>query len=176
MKNYRAKRSRVTFLALALLAAAGVGAGLSARPAAAVVADKDIVETAVAAGSFKTLAAALVAADLAGALKADGPFTVFAPTDDAFAKLPAGAVDNLLKPENKQQLQAVLLYHVVSGKYPASEVVKLDGREVKTLQGSSVKVKTKGGVMVDKARVIQTDVMASNGVIHVIDSVIMPKM
>lgn len=136
----------------------------------------DIVDTAVSAGQFKTLAAALEAAGLIDALKGAGPFTVFAPTDEAFAKLPAGTVESLLKPENKEKLKSILLYHVVSGSVPASEVVKLNGRSVKTLQGSSVKVGTKHGVTVDSAKVVKTDVMASNGVIHVIDTVLIPKM
>jgi uncharacterized surface protein with fasciclin (FAS1) repeats len=136
----------------------------------------DIVETAVGAGQFKTLAAALEAAGLIDALKGAGPFTVFAPTDEAFAKLPAGTVETLLKPENKEKLKSILLYHVVSGNVPASEVLKLNGRSVETLQGSSIKVQTKQGVRVDDAKVIKTDVTASNGVIHVIDTVLMPKM
>ncbi|HSD47274.1 MAG TPA: fasciclin domain-containing protein [Pyrinomonadaceae bacterium] len=136
----------------------------------------DIVDTAVAAGQFKTLAAALEAAGLIDALKGTGPFTVFAPTDEAFAKLPAGTVESLLRPENKEKLKSILLYHVVSGNVPASEVLKLNGRSVKTLQGSSVKVRTKNGVWLGHAKVVQTDVTASNGVIHVIDTVLIPKM
>ena len=136
----------------------------------------DIVDTAISAGQFKTLAAALEAAGLIDELKGAGPFTVFAPTDEAFAKLPAGTVESLLKPENKEKLKSILLYHVVSGKVPASKVLKLNGRSVKTLQGSSVKVRTHNGVRVGNAGVVQTDVMASNGVIHVIDTVLIPKM
>ena len=136
----------------------------------------DIVDTAVDAGQFKTLAAALQAAGLIDTLKGAGPFTVFAPTDEAFAKLPAGTVESLLKPENKEKLKSILLYHVVSGNVPASQVLKLNGRSVKTLQGGSVEVRTKHGVRVGNARVIQTDVTASNGVIHVIDTVLIPKM
>jgi len=136
----------------------------------------DIVDTAVAAGQFKTLAAALEAAGLIDALKGNGPFTVFAPTDEAFAKLPAGTVEMLLKPENKEKLKAVLLYHVVSGNVTADQVTKLNGQSVKTLQGSSIKVKTAHGVQVDNANVTKTDIKASNGVIHVIDTVLMPKM
>ena len=179
MKNHRSNRSRRAWLALAVLAALAAGLGATRQRTEAAAdhhAAKDIVETAVAAGNFKTLAAALQAADLVTALKGEGPFTVFAPTDEAFAKLPRGAVENLLKPENKEQLRAVLLYHVVPGKVMAADVVKLDGREVKTLEGSMVKVKAGGSVMVDKAKVLQPDVAASNGVIHVIDTVIMPKM
>ncbi|HSB28899.1 MAG TPA: fasciclin domain-containing protein [Pyrinomonadaceae bacterium] len=136
----------------------------------------DIVDTAVGAGQFKTLAAALEAAGLIDALKGAGPFTVFAPTDEAFAKLPAGTLESLLKPENKEKLKSILLYHVVSGNVPANKVLKLNGRSVKTLQGSSIKVQTMHGVRVGNAKVVQTDVMASNGVIHVIDTVLIPKM
>ncbi len=136
----------------------------------------DIVDTAIAAAQFNTLAAALEAAGLVDALKGRGPFTVFAPTDEAFEKLPAGTVDSLLKPENKEKLKAILLYHVVSGNVPASKVLKLNGRSVKTLQGSEVKVSTKHGVKVNDAKVITTDVNASNGVIHVIDTVLIPQM
>ncbi len=135
----------------------------------------DIVDTAVAAGSFTTLAKALEAAGLIDALKGDGPFTVFAPTDAAFAKLPAGTIASLLKPENKEKLKAILLYHVVSGKVTAADVMKLNGQSVKTLQGGMFKVSTKHGVRVDKAKVTQTDIDASNGVIHVIDTVLMPQ-
>ena len=135
---------------------------------------KDIVDTAVAAGSFKTLAAALQAAGLVDTLKGSGPFTVFAPTDAAFAKLPAGTVENLLKPENRDKLKAILTYHVVAGKVTAADVVKL--KSAKTVEGSDVKISVAGGkVKVDKANVVKTDVEASNGVIHVIDTVIMPK-
>jgi uncharacterized surface protein with fasciclin (FAS1) repeats len=135
---------------------------------------KDIVETAVAAGNFKTLAAALNAADLVDALKGDGPFTVFAPTDEAFSKLPKGTLESLLKPENKDKLAAILKYHVVSGKVMAKDVVKLS--EAKTLQGSAAKITVKdGSVSVDNALVTKTDIQASNGVIHVIDAVILPK-
>ncbi len=132
---------------------------------------KDIVDTAVAAGSFKTLAKALEAAGLIETLKGAGPFTVFAPTDDAFAKLPAGTLDALLK--DKAKLTAVLTYHVVPGKVMAADVVKL--KEAKTVQGQSIKVDTSAGVKVDGANVIKTDIACSNGVIHVIDSVILPK-
>ena len=139
-------------------------------------AEANIVETAVAAGQFKTLAAALEAAGLVDALTGEGPFTVFAPTDEAFAKLPAGTVESLLKPENKEKLKAILLYHVVSGNVTAKQVMKLNGRTVKTLEGNSIKVSTKHGVTVNDARVTKTDVQASNGVIHVIDTVLLPKM
>src|ERR1044072_2735689 len=148
----------------------------NARVTAKSVESNDLVDTAVAAGQFKTLAAALEDAGLTDALKGDGLFTVFAPTGDAFAKLPAGTVETLLKPENKEKLKAILLYHVVPGNVTADQVSKLNGRSVKTLQGSSVKVTTLHGVRVDNAQVTQTDIKASNGVIHVIDTVLMPKM
>jgi uncharacterized surface protein with fasciclin (FAS1) repeats len=135
---------------------------------------KDIVDTAVAAGQFKTLAAALKAAGLVETLKGSGPFTVFAPTDEAFAKLPKGTVEDLLKPENKAKLTAILTYHVVPGKVMAADVVKV--KEAKTVQGGSLKVNAGGGtVKVDNATVVKTDIAASNGVIHVIDSVVLPK-
>ncbi len=141
---------------------------------AAVEAPKDIVDTAVAAGSFKTLVAAVQAAGLVETLKGKGPFTVFAPTDEAFAKLPAGTVESLLKPENKDKLIAVLTYHVVPGKVLASDVVGL--KEAKTVQGGKVKIAVIGDkVKIDDATVVKTDIVTSNGVIHVIDSVILPK-
>ncbi len=138
------------------------------------MAKMDIVDTAVAAGSFNTLVAAVKAADLVAALKGDGPLTVFAPTDEAFAKLPAGTVENLLKPENKDQLVAILTYHVVAGKYKAKDVVAADSLE--TLNGSSFDISVAGDkVMVDNANVTGTDIKTSNGIIHVIDSVIIPE-
>lgn len=134
---------------------------------------KDIVDTAVAAGSFKTLAAALDAAGLVGTLKGAGPFTVFAPTDAAFAKLPAGTVESLLKPENKAKLTRILTYHVVSGKVMAADAVKLTS--AKTVSGDIAAVVVSGGsVTIDSAKVVKTDILASNGVIHVIDSVMLP--
>ena len=135
---------------------------------------KDIVDTAVGAGSFKTLAAALGAADLVDTLKGDGPFTVFAPTDDAFAKLPKGTVDDLLKPENKDKLAGILTYHVVAGKVMSGDVVKLT--EAETVNGQKVKIDASEGVKVDDATVTTADVECKNGVIHIIDSVILPKM
>jgi len=136
--------------------------------------NKDIVDTAVEAGSFNTLVAAVQAADLADTLKGKGPFTVFAPTDEAFAKLPAGTVEDLLKPENKSKLQAILTYHVVAGKYMAKDVVTM--KEAKTVNGESFMISMKSDtVMVDNAKVVKTDIECSNGVIHVIDTVIMPK-
>ena len=134
-----------------------------------------IVDVAVEAGSFETLVAAVQAADLVETLKGDGPFTVFAPTDEAFAKLPEGTIADLLKPENKETLVAILTYHVVPGKVTASEVVELD--EAETVQGGTIDIMVHdGSVMVDNATVVQTDIEASNGVIHVIDTVIMPDM
>jgi uncharacterized surface protein with fasciclin (FAS1) repeats len=133
-----------------------------------------IVDIAVEDGRFETLVAALGAADLVETLMGEGPFTVFAPTDEAFAKLPEGTVENLLKPENKEKLQAVLTYHVVAGKYKAADVVGMNS--AKTVNGKSFSItKSDGSVMIDNARIIQTDVMASNGVIHVIDEVILPR-
>ncbi len=135
---------------------------------------KDIVTTAVENGNFKTLAAALGAAGLVDTLQSKGPFTVFAPTDEAFAKLPAGTVEELLKPENKDKLTAILTYHVVPGKVKAKDVVKLSS--AKTVNGQSVGIQvSNGSVKVDNATVVATDVKASNGVIHVIDNVILPK-
>ena len=134
---------------------------------------KDIVDTAVGAGSFKTLVAAVTAAGLVDTLKGAGPFTVFAPTDEAFAKLPAGTVEALLKDIPK--LTSILTYHVVSGKVMAADVVKLDGKEAKTVQGGSVKISTTGGVKLNgTSNVVTTDIECSNGVIHVIDGVILP--
>ena len=133
----------------------------------------DIVDTAVAAGSFNTLAAALQAAGLVDALKGDGPFTVFAPTDEAFAKLPAGTVENLLEPENRDQLASILTYHVVPGTFESGAVVSMPGAD--TLQGGSLTFTTDdSGVKVNDAKIVQADVTASNGVIHVIDTVLLP--
>ena len=134
---------------------------------------KDVVDTAVAAGSFKTLAKALTAADLLGTLKGPGPFTVFAPTDEAFAKLPAGTLDNLLKPENKAMLARVLTYHVVPGTVMAADVVKVSS--AKAVSGDALHINVTGNnVTVNNARVVTTDIVASNGVIHVIDHVLLP--
>ena len=136
-------------------------------------AEKNIVETAVAAGSFTTLAKALQAAGLVDTLMGKGPFTVFAPTDEAFAKLPEGTIEELLKPENKAKLQAILTYHVVPGKVMASQVVGL--KSAKTVNGESVTIAVMdGGVMIDNAHVVKTDIATSNGVIHVIDTVLLP--
>jgi uncharacterized surface protein with fasciclin (FAS1) repeats len=137
--------------------------------------ERDIVETAVAAGQFNTLAKVLQAAGLVETLKGKGPFTVFAPTDEAFAKLPAGTLDSLLRPENKDRLTAILTYHVVPGKLLAADVVKQNS--LKTVQGGSLRVSVKAGsnVLVDNARLVKTDILCSNGVIHVIDSVVLPQ-
>jgi uncharacterized surface protein with fasciclin (FAS1) repeats len=147
------------------------GAALAAATSIAFAAD--IVDTAVSAGQFKTLVKAVQEAGLVDTLKGEGPFTVFAPTDEAFAKLPAGTVENLLKPENKDQLVAILTYHVVPGKVMAADVIKL--KEAKTVNGKMLDIETKGdSVMVNDARVTASDIGASNGVIHVIDTVILP--
>ncbi len=134
----------------------------------------DIVDTAVGAGSFKTLVAAVTAAGLVDTLKGPGPFTVFAPTDEAFAALPAGTVEDLLKPENKDKLVAVLTYHVVAGKVMSTDLK--DGMMAKTVQGGEVAIDLDNGAMVNDAKVVTADIAADNGVIHVIDKVIMPKM
>ena len=156
-------------LALATAAAVGIAFGATVARAA----DKDIVDTAVAAGQFNTLAAALTAAGLVETLKGEGPFTVFAPTDAAFAALPAGTVDALLKPENKDKLTAVLTYHVVPGKVMAADVVK--ATDAKTVNGATIAIKVDGDtVMINDAKVTNADVEASNGVIHVIDKVLLP--
>jgi uncharacterized surface protein with fasciclin (FAS1) repeats len=145
---------------------------IAAAPALAGSMKKDIVDTAVEAGSFTTLVAAVQAAGLVDTLKGDGPFTVFAPTDDAFAALPKGTVEELLKPENKDQLTAILTYHVVPGKVMSTDLS--DGMMAATVEGTEVTIKTEGGVMVDGANVVTADIETSNGVIHVIDGVIMP--
>ncbi len=162
-------------VALVAFAAQGVHASDGcAASCAAEAQPKDIVSTAVAAGSFNTLAAALKAGGLVDALKGEGPFTVFAPTDAAFEKLPPGTVEELLKPENKQKLVKILTYHVVPGKVLAADVVKLS--KAKTLEGSEVRITVKDGkVKVDNANVVKTDIHASNGVIHVIDKVLLPQ-
>lgn len=139
--------------------------------AARKISSPDIVDTAVKAGSFKTLAAALNAAGLVETLKGKGPFTVFAPTDEAFAKLPPGTVEALLK--NKEKLAAILTYHVVSGKVKAADVVKL--KEAKTVQGQTVAIDANEGVKINDAKVVKADIECSNGVIHVIDTVLLPR-
>src|SRR5689334_10476298 len=159
-------KTMLTFASLGLVAIATVMPARAQQP-------RDIVDTAVAAGSFTTLAKALTAADLVGTLKAPGPFTVFAPTDEAFAKLPAGTLENLLKPENKDKLRRILMYHVVAGEVRAADVVKLPS--AKAVSGDTITVSVNHGkVHVNDANVVKTDVPASNGVIHVIDTVILP--
>lgn len=160
------KQIAIALVTLSLLAASPASAGNYTKK-------KDIVDTAVGAGTFTTLAAALGAADLVGTLKGKGPFTVFAPTDAAFAKLPAGTVESLLKPENKEKLRAILTYHVVPGSVRAARVVKMTSAI--TVNGQSVSIKTRNNkVMVGSAQVVKTDIAASNGVIHVIDTVLLP--
>jgi uncharacterized surface protein with fasciclin (FAS1) repeats len=160
-------KKMLTFTSLAL---AGI---LAAAPPARAQQARDIVDTAVAAGSFTTLAKALKAADLVATLKGPGPFTVFAPTDEAFAKLPAGTLDTLLKPENRTMLRRVLTYHVVPGKVMAADVVKISS--AKAVSGDTLSIKVSGGtVTVDRARVVKTDIAATNGVIHVVDAVLLP--
>jgi uncharacterized surface protein with fasciclin (FAS1) repeats len=164
----RTLRAGVAALSLSLLASPSAFAGGS------MVASKDIVDTAVSAGSFKTLTAALDAAGLVETLKGKGPFTVFAPTDEAFAKLPEGTLKSLLKPENKQKLTSILTYHVVAGNVKAADVIKLSS--AKTLNGQSVTIKTAGGkVFINGATVIKADIATTNGTIHVIDTVLLPR-
>ena len=160
-------KTMLTFTSLALV-------GMLAAVPARAQQTKNIVDTAAAAGSFTTLAKALTSADLVATLEGPGPFTVFAPTDEAFAKLPAGTLESLLKPENKDKLRRVLTYHVVAGEVPAADVVKL--HSAKAVSGDTITVKARDGkVHVDDANVTKTDIQASNGVIHVIDTVILPK-
>jgi uncharacterized surface protein with fasciclin (FAS1) repeats len=148
--------------------------GVLASALPAIAQANNILDTARAAGSFKTLTAALQAAGLADALKSQGPYTVFAPTDDAFNRLPAGTLESLLKPENKDKLKAILLYHVVSGEVGSSQVVKLSS--AKTLAGKDLAISLENGeVMINHAKVVRPDVHASNGIIHVIDTVLIPE-
>ncbi len=156
---------RRTFVAL-------TAATMIAAPAWAGSMKKDIVDTAAGAGSFETLLAAATAAELVDTLKGDGPFTLFAPTDEAFAALPEGTVETLLMPENKDQLTAILTYHVVPGKVMSTDLS--NGMEAETVNGAAVTIMTEGGVKVQDASVVTADIEASNGVIHVIDSVILP--
>ena len=159
--------------AIALVALVAVSFGINNVQAGCGTCDKTIVENAVKIDGFKTLVAAVKAADLVDTLSGDGPFTVFAPTDEAFKKLPAGTLESLLKPENKDKLVAILKYHVVPGSVMAKDVVKLD--KAKTALGKEVMIKVDGGkVKVGKATVVKTDVKSKNGVIHVIDTVILP--
>ena len=165
------KRKVTGIVSAAAIVLAVVGLAIGSNFARAT--NQDIVDTAVGAGQFKTLAAALGAAGLVETLKGPGPYTVFAPTDEAFAKLPVGTVENLLKPENKAKLTEILTYHVVPGDVKAEQVTKLD--EAKTVNGAMVKVSTENGkVMINDATVVKADIEASNGVIHVIDKVILP--
>lgn len=167
-------KAKFTAFILAAVCTIGVASMSASADNSSKKEGKDIVDTAVAAGSFNTLVAAVKAAGLVETLKGDGPFTVFAPTDEAFAKLPAGTVEALLK--DKAKLTRILTYHVVSGNVMAKDVVKLNGKSAKTVEGSSVSITVKGGkVMVDNANVVKTDIACSNGVIHVIDTVIIPK-
>ena len=173
------KRGRGTWLVVAgVVALAPIGSVIgyesSSAPAEKAQAKWDIIDTAVSAGSFKTLAAALQAAGLVQTLKGPGPFTVFAPTDAAFEKLPAGTLNELLKPENKAKLTNILTYHVVSGKAGSSDVVNMPS--AKTIEGQSIMIKVlpDGTVMANNAKVVKTDIACSNGVIHVIDTVLMP--
>ena len=157
-----------------VVAALACSVGLKAAVAGCGTCDKTVVENAVANDDFKTLVAAVKAADLVKTLSGKGPFTVFAPTNKAFANLPQGTVEDLLKPENKKKLAAILTYHVVAGKVMAKDVVKLS--EAKTVQGSKVKISVKDGVVsIDGAKVVKADIPCKNGVIHVIDAVILPK-
>ena len=159
--------------ALALVALVAASFGINNVQAGCGTCDKTIVENAVKIDGFKTLVAAVKAADLVDTLSGKGPYTVFAPTDEAFAKLPKGTLESLLKPENKDQLVAILKYHVVPGNVMAKDVVKLS--KAKTAQGQNVRIKVADGkVKVNKANVVKTDVKSSNGVIHVIDTVILP--
>ena len=160
----------MSFRRFALASAAGAMMSLTATAATAA----DIVDTAVGAGSFNTLVAAVKAADLVDTLKGTGPFTVFAPTDEAFKKLPAGTVEDLLKPENKDKLVKILTYHVIPGKVMSGDIA---GKmmSVETVQGGKVKIDASSGVKIDNAKVTQADISADNGVIHVIDTVILPQ-
>ena len=168
MKSERfSSKSILAGILLALVAASGPAAATAPVP------QKDIVDTAVAAGSFKTLAAALQAAGLVETLKGPGPFTVFAPTDAAFAKLPAGTVESLLKPENKAKLTAILMYHVVPGRVLAAQVGGMTSAP--TANGQTLAISSENGIVtVDGARVTKADILCSNGVIHVIDTVLLP--
>ena len=172
MKNEVTKKAGLLAVACISLVASLANAGHHSMKEDK-AAEADIVATAVGAGQFNTLAAALTAAGLVETLQGEGPFTVFAPTDEAFAKLPEGTVEELLKPENRDQLTAILTYHVVAGKVYAADVVKLTAAT--TVNGADVTIAaTDAGVTIDAANVIATDIAASNGVIHVIDSVILP--
>ncbi|MCG8695724.1 MAG: fasciclin domain-containing protein [Minwuiales bacterium] len=163
----------ITLRRTLIAAFAAIPLAFGALSASAGSKSADIVDTAASAGQFETLVAAVKAAGLVETLKGSGPFTVFAPTDEAFAKLPAGTVENLLKPENKDQLVAVLTYHVVPGKIMASDIAGKTSK-VETVQGAKLSVDATDGVKVDEATVVSADIEASNGVIHVIDTVVLP--
>jgi uncharacterized surface protein with fasciclin (FAS1) repeats len=163
-------KNQISSLTLAAVTALGVAFGVMTARAAA---DKDIIDTAITAGQFNTLAKALNAAGLVQTLKGPGPFTVFAPTDEAFAKLPPGTLESLLKEENKNQLAAILTYHVVSGEVTAADAAKL--KQAKTANGKTVRLNVSNGkIMINNATVTSADVPASNGVIHISDSVMLP--
>lgn len=169
------KTKSILITAIATLALAGCAkeAPSTATAAAAAMTEPDIVAVAAGAGQFNTLVAAIQAAGLVETLQSPGPFTVFAPTDEAFAKLPAGTLDSLLLPENKEKLVAILTYHVVAGEVLAADVVNLSSAE--TVEGQSVQITSSdSGVQVNDANVVGTDIMASNGVIHIIDTVLIP--
>jgi transforming growth factor-beta-induced protein len=166
------RNMKVVLLSIAGMMALALSSAVYAKPKPAP--RKGIVETAVAAGSFKTLTKALQAAGLVDTLKGKGPFTVFAPTDEAFSKLPPGTLEDLLKPENKGKLTSILTYHVVRGRVLATQLAKK--HSIKTLNGQLLDISTNGGtVMVDNAKVVKANILCSNGVIHVIDSVLLPK-
>jgi len=180
-KIYSSLRA-ISVVTLLLVAGISSSAYAGGHKSAAPATPGDIVDVAVSAGTFNTLVAAVTAADLVDALKGDGPLTVFAPNDEAFAALPEGTVENLLKPENQDQLQAVLLYHVVSGKVMSRDLELNKSVDAETLQGDSVQVLKSGGwakvnqqVTVNDANVVGADVAANNGVIHVIDAVLLPQ-
>ncbi len=167
-------KTLTSLLALFAVATLASGCCCSMRKAESAASSQTIVQTATTAKTFTTLVAALKSADLVEALSGTGPFTVFAPTDDAFAKLPAGTIDSLLKPENKEQLTQILTYHVVPGRVDAATVVGLPN--AKTLGGQSVDIRVDGStVMINDARVVQADIECANGIIHVVDTVLLPK-
>ncbi|UCE82715.1 MAG: fasciclin domain-containing protein [Deltaproteobacteria bacterium] len=168
----RTKTNILTIITVLLIGASLVGSVYAGNYGYGHKRPSDIVHTAIGAGSFNTLVAALQAADLTETLMTSGPYTVFAPTDEAFAQLPEGTLADLLKPENKAKLQKILTYHVVSGTLMAADVTKLNS--AKTLEGQMITIDTSDGVKVDDANVVKTDILASNGVIHVIDRVIIP--
>lgn len=166
--THQYNRRTILKLGSGLIAATGLAACATPQDS-----KPDIVDTAIAAGSFTTLVAAVQAAGLVETLKSPGPFTVFAPTDDAFAKLPAGTVETLLKPENRRKLTDILTYHVVAGRVPAEKLIGLRGR-VKTVQGGNLHIDGRNGVKINNSNVVTPDIEASNGIIHVIDTVLLP--